>query len=110
MVNNRLVMIVADIDESVARLNAKFNDGIFNKDKSKRQIDGYVVDENENPIIPKTLCQDKNYLLYLCRGAADPVAAVHKILDSSYEIKPSKYKVMKYDINSEWYNPEVELI
>ncbi len=109
MANNRLVMIVADIDESVAILNTRFYNGIFNKGKTKRQIDGYIVDENENPILPKTLCQDENYLLYLCRGAVDPIAAVQKILDSSYELKTSEYLVMKSDINSEWYKPQVEL-
>lgn len=120
MAANRLIMIVEDIDESVARLNTRFKDGIFNTalddsgnpvldsngkkvPPTKRQIDGYVVDENENHILPKTLCQDENYLLYLCRGAADPSAAVQKILDSSYELKTSEYKAMKADPSSEWY-------
>ena len=127
MAHNILIMIVEDIDESVARLNTRFKDGIFNTviddsgnpvlngngekvPPTKRQIDGYVVDENEIPTLPKTLCQDDNYLLYLCRGAADPSAAVQKILDSSYELKTSEYRVMRDDPLSEWYaEPEVDL-
>lgn len=96
-------MMMSTIPKSVAELNARFNDGIFNTDRTKRQIDGYVVDENENPILPKTLCHAENYLLYLCRGEADPVAAVQKILDSSYELKVSEYRAMKKDPASEWY-------
>jgi len=109
MANNRLIMMMSTIPDSVAELNSRFNDGIFNADKTKRQIDGYVVDENENPILPKTLCHAENYLLYLCRGEADPSAAVQAIIDSSYELKTSDYQLMKLDINSEWYiEPEVD--
>lgn len=106
MPSNRLVMLMSTIPDSVAELNSRFNDGIFNKDRTKRQIDGYVVDENESPILPKSLCHSENYLLYLCRGEADPAAAVQTILNSSYELKTSEYRVMKKDPDSEWYVEE----
>ena len=103
MPSNRLVMIMSTIPQSVEDLNTRFNDGIFNTDRTKRQIDGYAVDENENYILPKSLCHAENYLLYLCRGEADPAQAVQTIIDSSYELKVSEYRVMKADPLSEWY-------
>jgi len=98
---------MSTIPDSVIELNTRFNKGIFNLDRTKRQIDGYVVDENENVTLPKTLCQAENYLLYLCRGEPDPAQCVQAILYSSYELKVSEYKTMKDDLNSEWYiNPK----
>lgn len=103
MTTNRLVMLMPTMPQSVIDLNSRFNEGIFNKDRTKRQLDGYAVDENENIILPKTLCHADTYLLYLCRGESDPAQAVQTILDSSYELRVSDYRVMKADINSEWY-------
>ena len=103
MASNRLIMVMSTIPPSVQELNARFNDGIFNIDRTKRQIDGYTVDENENYILPKTLCHAENYLLYLCRGEDDPAQCVQTILDGSYELKTSDYKAMKADPSSEWY-------
>lgn len=110
MASNRLIMLKSTIPQTVIDLNSEFNDGIFNTDRTKRQIDGYAVDNNENTILPKTLCHDESYLLFLCRGEIDPVHTVQLILDSSYELKVSDYNIMKSDINSEWYKPVVELI
>ena len=108
MAHNRLVLLMSTIPESVMVLNSRFNLGVFNKDRTKRQIDGYIVDENEEYILPKRLCHDENYLLYLCRGEADPYATVQTILHSSYELKVSEYQAMKLDHESEWYvEPEV---
>lgn len=103
MAHNPLVLLMSTIPESVIVLNSKFNLGIFNKDKTKRLLDGYVVDENEEYILPKRLCHDENYLNYLCRGESDPAATVKTILDSSYELKTSEYRSMKLDTESEWY-------
>lgn len=110
MAHNIIVIITSTIPDSVILLNSQFNGGTFNKDRTRRQIDGYAVDENEEYILPKQLCHDENYLFYLCRGEPDPVATVQTILDSSYEIKSSEYKVMRNDPLSEWYKPQVELI
>ena len=108
MPQNRLILLMSTIPESVALINSQFNSGIFNKDRTKRQIDGYIVDENEEYILPKRLCQDENYLHYLCRGEIDPATTVKAILESSYELKVSEYQAMILDINSEWYSePEV---
>ena len=108
MAHNRLILLMSTIPESVVALNDKFNLGIFNKDRTKRQIDGYIVDENEEYILPKRLCHIDSYLHYLCRGEADPSATVQTIQNSSYELKVSKYEVMKLDTDSEWYvKPEV---
>lgn len=107
MATNRLIMMMSTIPSSVIELNSRFNDGIFNDDRTKRQIDGYAVDEDENVILPKVLCHAENYLLYLCRGESDPSAAVQKILDSSYELKTSEYRVMIDDPLSEWYKKPV---
>ena len=103
MINNILALLMSDIPSTVIELNNAFSDGVFNIGKTKRLIPGYVVDENENPILPKTLCHDENYLLYLCRGEVDPSSTVQSIIDSSQEIKVSDYLQMKSDINSEWY-------
>jgi len=103
MINNILVLSMLDIPASVIELNSAFNDGVFNTGKTKRLIPGYIVDENENPILPKTLCHDENYLLYLCRGEESPLSTVQSIINSSQEIKVSDYLQMKSDINSEWY-------
>ena len=110
MATNRLIMIMSTIPDSVKlpSVNPRFYDGIFNTDRTKRQIDGYVVDENENVIPPKVLCHAENYLLHLCRGEVDPALAVQKILDSSYELKTSEWRAVKKDPLSEWYvEPEV---
>lgn len=106
MSHNRLVLLMSTIPDSVIELNSRFNLGIFNTDKTKRQMDGYLVDDNENIILPKTLCHAENYLLYLCRGESNPAECVQAILDSSYEIKVSEYLLMKSDVNSEWYQEE----
>jgi len=103
MINNILALSMVDIPVSVIELNSRFNDGVFNVGKNKRLMPGYMVDENEDPILPKTLCHNENYLLYLCRGEADPSKTVQSIIDSSYEIKVSDYLQMKSDVNSEWY-------
>lgn len=101
---------MSTIPDSVIELNSRFNLGIFNTDRTKRQIDGYAVDEHGNYILPKVLCHAENYLLYLCRGEADPAQAVQTILDSSYELKVSEYRAMRDDESSEWYvEPEVDL-
>tara|TARA_R110000851_G_C12944708_1_gene552620 strand:+ start:47 stop:352 length:306 start_codon:yes stop_codon:yes gene_type:complete len=100
---------MSTIPDSVILLNSKFNNGIFNASKTKRQIDGYFVDDNENYILPKSLCHDESYLLYLCRGENNPSECVQNILDNSYEIKVSEYRAMTKDINSEWHLPAPEL-
>lgn len=107
---NRLILLISTIPESVISLNSRFNDGIFNNDRTKRQIDGYAIDANEEVITPKNLCHASGYLYYLCRGEQDPVQAVRHILEHSYEIKKSEYRLMMKDPNSEWYRPEVEII
>tara|TARA_R110000850_G_scaffold252843_1_gene377987 strand:- start:1943 stop:2275 length:333 start_codon:yes stop_codon:yes gene_type:complete len=108
MPQNRVIIFMPTVPDSVVSLNSQFNSGIFNKDRTKRQIDGYIVDENEEYILPKRLCHDENYLLYLCRGEVDPAATVQTILDSSYEMKSSEYRAMRSDPMSEWYvEPEV---
>lgn len=110
MSHNILVMLMSTVPRSVIDLNSRFDDGIFNADRTKRQIDGYVVDQNENIILPKTLCHADNYLMYLCRCEDNPAQTVQTIIDSSYEMKVSDYKAMKKDANSEWYvNQEGEL-
>ena len=125
MAQNRVIIFMYTVPDSVVSLNSQFNSGIFNTvidsdgnpvldDKgkkvkpTKRQIDGYIVDENEEYILPKRLCHDENYLLYLCRGEEDTSATVQTILDSSYEMKSSEYRAMRSDPMSEWYiKPEV---
>lgn len=111
MSHNIIVIIMSTVPESVKDLtvNPAFNSGTFNTGKTKRLIDGYVVDENENIIPPKTLCQDEHYLLYLCRMEPDPAECVQYIITNSYELKTSDYLVMKSDVNSEWYKPEGEI-
>lgn len=106
--HNRLILIASDIPDSVAELNPLFYEGIFNADKTKRQLDGYAIDENENVIQPPRLVHMNGILLYWCRGESDPQSAVDKLLASSYQIKPSDYKLMRSDPDSEWYiEPEV---
>lgn len=100
---NRLIMLMSSIPQSVIDLNHMFNAGIFNKDRTKRQFDGYVVDENESVILPKTLCHSNDYLFHLCRGEDNPDEAVQLILSSSYELSSSEYRLAKLNINSEWY-------
>lgn len=109
MAQNRLVIFMSTVPNSVIELNSRFNAGIFNKDRTKRQLDGYHVDENEDYILPKRLCHDENYLLYLCRGEDDPVKCVQEILDSSYELKVTEHNIMKKDKNSEWYDSSIEM-
>lgn len=106
MATDLLVLSVAKIPESVARLNSGFSDGVFNIAGTKRLLNGYAVDDNENRILPETLCHDENYLLYLCRGEVDPQKAVESVLKDSYAIKTSEYFAMKNDVNSEWYQKE----
>jgi len=103
MAHNRLILLMSTIPDSVIELNTRFNNGKFNADRTKRQIDGYLVDENEKTILPKILCHDEHYLYYLCRGEPDPAQCVQTILNSSYELKVSEYQEMKLDPNSEWY-------
>ncbi|NRA79338.1 MAG: hypothetical protein HRU18_14110 [Pseudoalteromonas sp.] len=103
MAHNILVLSMSTIPQSAIDLNSRFDDGVFNADRTKRQIDGYAVDENENIILPKALCHAQNYLLYLCRGEVDPSKSVQSIIDSSYELNVSDYQAMKADVNSEWY-------
>lgn len=103
MASNRLVMYMSTIPSSVQDINARFNGGVFNNDRTKRQIDGYIVDGSGDAVLPKKLCHDANYLEYLCRGEIDPAATVQLILNESYEIKTSDYLVMRDDPNSEWY-------
>ena len=109
MAQNRLVLLMSTIPESVVLLNSRFKSGIFNSSKTKRQIDGYFVDDNENYILPKRLCHDESYLLYLCRGENNPAECVQNIFNNSYEIKVSEYRAMTKDINSEWYLLPAEL-
>jgi len=110
MAQNRLILLTSTFPESIALLNSQFNSGIFNKERTKRQIDGYIVDKNEEYILPKRLCHDENYLLYLCRGEEDPATTVQTILNSSYELKVSDYKDMRLDPDSEWYVDQEALL
>ncbi len=111
MAHNRLVIFMSTVSDSIKdpETNPRFWDGLFNNvldsngEPTKRQIDGYIVDENEECILPKRLCHVESYLLYLCRGETNPSATVQTILDSSYELKASEYQAMKIDPNSEWY-------
>ena len=96
-------MYMSTIPQSVIDLNSRFNKGVFNADGTKRQIDGYAVDENENIILTKSLCHAENYLMYLCRGEENPEKTVQEILASAYELKVSDYRAMRSDPNSEWF-------
>jgi len=101
--HNRLILIASDIPDSVAELNPLFYEGVFNENKTKRQLDGYAIDENENVIQPPKLVHMSGILLYWCRGEKDPQAAVDKLLSSGYQLKPSEYILMRSDPTSEWY-------
>mgnify|MGYP003674295395 CR=1 FL=1 len=108
MAANLLVLDVLKTPISIIELNSGFNNGVFNNNKTKRLLSGYAVDESENIILPKTLCHDDNYLLYLCRGESDPESTVQSVINDSYELKVSDYLVMREDISSEWYRAPME--
>lgn len=106
--HNRLILDLSIIPESIKDINVNsgFYDGLFNLDGSKRQLDGYLIDDNEDVISPKTLCHLDAVLLYWCRNESDPSAAVNEIKLNAVEIKPSDYFKMRGDPNSEWYVEE----
>ncbi|MER2494407.1 hypothetical protein [Catenovulum sediminis] len=95
---------MADIPQSVRDNNPAFWHGVFNSDKSKRQLDGFKINpQTEQELQPRQLVHPNAVLLHWCRYEADPQAIVDTILQNATTLTPSDYRALRNNPQSEWY-------